>query len=109
MTQGAERGKPLHRESRIHEVLSLGVSAGLSMERMNETEIVNQSAQFWEKVRSHLAALAPRLEIPERLRDIFPSALRTSPLGCWEASGREAWSGPVCSQTYPTWLTAPGQ
>ena len=64
-----ERRKALHRKTRVEKVLALGVRTGLGRQRMDETQVVDQTAQVRQQVRRHFARSTPRPKFPERFGD----------------------------------------
>jgi hypothetical protein len=60
----------VEREARRHLVLGRAVRVALGRHRVDEAHVVGHLAEHRQKVARHLAALAPRLELPLRLDEV---------------------------------------
>ena len=66
----ADAGEAVEREPGRHLALSRPVGVALGRHRVNEAHLVGQFAKLRQQVARHRAALAPRLELPERLDEV---------------------------------------
>ena len=58
------------------------MSGRLSAQRMHETHLIGQFAELREQVRSHLATLAARFELPGALEQVSLGTLRSDQVFC---------------------------
>ena len=66
----ADAGEAIEREARGHLVFGGAVRVALGRHRVNEAHVVGEFAKPRQKITCHRAALAARLEVPERLDEV---------------------------------------